>query len=125
MHDVEQARAHADEAQAGAYQGEPERPLQKRDRVALVEQRGERMVVVNLGQVVRVSKSGYVHVEWDDHDEGYFSPLKVASSLRLAEGEDALPRHVWSFSPPASVDEPVCSVCKAAQTDANEFGPCK
>lgn len=101
-----------------------ERPLQAGDRVQLVEQRGS-LRVINSGQVIKRSPHGYIHVEWDDHSDGWFSPVRAAASLRLAEGEDALPRHIWSFDPPASLEEPVCSVCKAAQTDENEFGPCR
>jgi hypothetical protein len=109
--------------------------LKKRDRVALVEDRGS-LRIINLGQVVRVTRSGYVHVEWDDKDEGFFSPAKAAASLRLAEGDDALPRHVWIYDVPLrrsmswdgplpTLDSPVCAVCREAQSDENEFGPCR
>lgn len=110
---------------------EPLRSFVPRDRVALWEMRG-RLEITNLGTIVKISRSGYVHVEWDDRTEGWFSPAKAYSSLKLATGDDALPRHVWIFSAPEgwvgkapTPDEPACAVCKEAQTDDNEFGPCR
>lgn len=105
------------------------------DRVALAEPRGA-LQVVNLGKIVKISRNSYVHVEWDDHSDGWFSPARAASDLRLAQGDDALPRHVWIFEPPEreaqgwegplpTLDEPVCAVCREAQTDENEYGHCK
>lgn len=114
---------------------EPSRCLIPGDRVALAEARGA-LQVVNLGKIVRISGNGYVHVEWDDHSEGWFSPARAASTLRLATGDDALPRHIWIFEPPEreaqgwegplpTLDEPICAVCREAQTDENEYGPCR
>lgn len=113
-------------------------PLRVRDRVALWEMRGA-LEITNLGTVLKISPTGYIHIEWDDGTDGWFSPGKAAEQLRRAEGDDALPRHVWAFERPAPMldaerrwlgpdptpDEPVCSVCGAPQTDDNEFGPCK
>jgi hypothetical protein len=130
--EAEEARAQEDAARAG-QQEEPPAPaaLQRRDRVVWCEpEEGHALDHGSLGTITKISKSGYVHVEWDEPcrngaRDGYFSPAKAAAVLRLAEGEDALPRHVWVTDPPASPDEPVCAVCKAAQTDDNEFGACQ
>jgi hypothetical protein len=95
--------------------------------------------ITNLGTVIKRSRSGYIHVEWDDHTDGWFSPAKAAEMLRRAEGDDALPRHVWIFDVPEqeapgwkesgaplpTLDEPVCAICREAQTDENEYGPCR
>jgi hypothetical protein len=109
--------------------------LEKKDRVALDEAFGG-FKIRNLGTVSKRSPTGYIHVEWDDHSEGWFSPTKAAELLRKAEGDDALPRHVWIFDAPGrdsslwdgplpTLDEPVCAVCREKQTDDNEFGSCK
>jgi hypothetical protein len=114
---------------------EPARGFAPRDRVSFSEVRGA-VKVLNLGTVVRVSINGYLHIEWDDHSEGWFSPAMAASSLRLAQGDDALPRHLWIFDVPVrlsqgwegplpTLDEPICAVCREPQTDDNEFGPCR
>lgn len=98
--------------------------LSEGDRVLWTEEHA-------LGTVSKISKSGYVHIDWDvgvpfyAGGGGYFSPGRAAQVLKLAEGEDALPRHVWCFDPPASIEEPICVVCKVKQTDDNEFGACK
>lgn len=107
-----------EEPRAGAFR--------RRDRVVWC---GDGLGHGAVGTITKISKSGYVHVEWDEifqHGtrDGYFSPGKAAETLRLAEGEDALPRHSWVFDPPASPDEPICAICKVQQTDDNEFGPC-
>lgn len=128
--EAEEAQAQGDEARAGREEP-PAPPFQRRDRVSWhEEEEGVTVASAALGTITKISKSGYVHVEWDEPcgngaRDGYFSPAKAAEVLRLAEGEDALPRHVWVSDPPASVDEPVCAVCKAKQTDENEFGPCQ
>lgn len=128
------------EAEARADREEAPEPLRVRDRVALWEQRGA-LEIVNLGTVIKRSPTGYIHVEWDDHSEGWFSPGKAAAQLRRAEGEDALPRHIWVselpelpnmleaerkwLGPRPTLDEPVCFACGEPQTDDNEFGPCQ
>lgn len=104
-------------------------------RVVLTEQRGSLQVVCT-GKVIKVSGGGYVHVEWDDHTDGWFSPAKAAASLKPATGEDALPRHLWIYEVPErtslgwygplpTLDEPVCAFCKEKQSDENEYGPCQ
>jgi hypothetical protein len=124
-------------AEARACREEKPEPLKKGDRVALWERRGA-LEITNLGTVVKISASGYVHVEWDDHSDGWFSPGKAAEALRRAEGDDAAPRHVWIFDVPEreapgwkesgaplpTLDEPICALCRAKQTDDNEYGPC-
>lgn len=126
------------EARAQEEASEPLRSFAPRDRVALWERRGA-LEITNLGTIVKVSRSGYIHVEWDDHTEGWFSPVKATGSLRKATGDDALPRHVWIFyvpereapgwresgAPLPTLDEPVCVICREKQTDENEFGPCR
>ncbi len=133
----EQARASDDEARASASAeagAEPE-ALRPGLRVMLTEERGSLLVIVT-GHVVKISGSGYVHVEWDDHTDGWFSPAKAAASLKPATGEDALPRHLWIFDVPMqtsegwegplpTLDEPVCAICREKQTDENEYGPCR
>jgi hypothetical protein len=141
----EQARASEDDARASASaaaEGEAEakaaEALAPGMRVELQEERGS-LLAINLGKVIKISKSGYVHVEWDDHTDGWFSPLKAAGCLKRATGDDALPRHLWIHEvteqeapgwtagggPLPTLDEPVCHFCREQQTDDNEFGPCR
>lgn len=146
--DAEQARAQEDQGRASdAAAGEAEALTRREEawessvalvpgmRVELCEERGS-LLAINLGKVIKISKSGYVHVEWDDGTDGWFSPAKAASTLRIATGDDALPRHLWIFEVPdreaeswraplPTLDEPVCAVCREKQTDENEYGPCK
>jgi hypothetical protein len=140
----EQARASEDDARASASAAaedearaaEPLVALAPGMRVELQEKRGS-LLAINLGKVIKISKSGYVHVEWDDHTEGWFSPL--SGLLKVATGDDALPRHLWIHEvseqeapgwkagggPLPTLDEPVCHFCREQQTDDNEFGPCR
>lgn len=133
----EQARASEDEARASASAAaESEAAEESRcfipgDRVLWTEQTGQ------LGTITKISGSGYHRVEWDDHsDATFFSTAKAFSVLRLAKGDDALPRHIWIFDVPErtssgwdgplpTLDEPVCAVCREKQTDENEYGPCR
>jgi hypothetical protein len=135
--DREEEQARAKEGARANEAAEPLVALIPGMRVHLQEARGS-LQIVNLGKIVKISRSGYVHVEWDDHSDGWFSPAKAYSTLRVATGEDALPRHLWIHEVPEqeapgwwagggalpTLDEPVCSFCRERQTDENEFGPC-
>lgn len=129
---AESAAAEA-EARAKEEAPEPIRAFVPGDRVELMHERGS-LLLFNLGKIVKISANGYVQVQWDDNTDGWFSPAKAYSALRLARGDDALPRHVWIFSADASngwegptptEDEPACAVCREKQTDDNEYGPCR
>lgn len=47
------------------------------DKVMLT---GDNFQIPNVGtkgQITKISKGGFVHVEWDDHEEGWFSPFQA------------------------------------------------
>lgn len=93
------------------------------DRVWLVEdiEQHNRIVV---GTILRVSSTGYVRVMWDhDFPVSHFTPGAVSTSLRVVEGDDALPRHDWDCKKD-QVDPP-CLKCGVIQTDNNEHEACE
>lgn len=105
--------------------------MKKDDRVVLQDQRGSIMIPV-LGTVKKITPAGYTHISWDDGSRGVFSPVTACEKLKIADGEDAIPRHVWksrrSGGDPASKGSyemiTSCDTCGIEQDDENEFGPC-
>lgn len=70
---------------------------------------------LQLGTVTHITEEGQVIVVWEDGTRQRFTPWAAKRRLAVVTGDDALPRHRWT----------TCTDCGAAQTNENEFGPCR